>query len=206
MGNQLVVVQHGEKVREPGDPGLTEQGRHQALATARFVVDRFAPSEVWASPLRRAVETAQPLSDALGRELRIDPRLRERMNWAGDQGQSIEEFLAEWDRTTVDRSFDPTTGDSSVQAATRFIDSITQIVEDRGPSDTVVVVTHGGVTVDTLRTIAGDAHIQEVRPDLVADGVPCGAVTILERVDATWRLVQLPSVDHLDASVEHRPV
>lgn len=205
MGTRVVVVQHGQKVRAPGDPGLTGQGRRQALATARFVADRFTPSGVWASPLRRAVETAQPLAEAMGCELHIDPRLRERMNWEGDQAQTLEEFLSEWGRATDDRSFIPMTGDSSDQAATRFIDAITQIVQDRDPTDTVAVVAHGGVTVDALRTIAGDARIRESRPDLVAEGVRCGAVTLLERDGAGWRVVQLPSVDHLDASVEDRP-
>jgi broad specificity phosphatase PhoE len=206
MGSRVVVVQHAEKVREPGDPGLTEQGRHQALVTARFVADRFAPFAVWASPLRRAVETANPLAEALGCGVRVDARLRERMNWEGDQVQTLEDFLSEWNRTTNDRSFIPVTGDSSERAAARFIDAITQIVEDRESGDTVAVVAHGGVTVDTLRTIAGDAQIRGRRPELVANGVPCGATTVLERDDDTWRLVQLPSVEHLDATVEHRPV
>lgn len=205
MGSRVVIVQHGEKIRHPGDPGLTAQGLQQARATARHVVDRLAPSEVWASPLRRAIETAEPLAEAVGCELRNDPRLRERMNWEGDQDQTLEEFLADWGRATDDRSFVPTTGDSSEGAATRFIDAISQIAAHGDPSDTVAVVTHGGVTVDALRTIAGDAHIRDVRPDLLAEGVPCGAVTIVERVDGTWRLVQLPSVEHLDQSVEHRP-
>jgi len=31
----IYLVQHGDKVRVPGDPGLTELGKDQAAATAR---------------------------------------------------------------------------------------------------------------------------------------------------------------------------
>lgn len=203
MGYRVVVVQHGEKVREPGDPGLTPTGRTQARVTARFVAERFAPSAVWSSPLRRAVETATPLAETVGVEVRIDPRLRERMNWDGDEHQSLEEFLHEWHRSTEDRAFVPRSGDSSEDAARRFIEAIDQIAA--APSGTVAVVAHGGVTVDTLRTIAGDDVVLKKRPELLADGVPCGAVTVLERDSARWRLIELPSTDHLDLTVDHRP-
>ena len=203
MGSRVVIVQHGEKEREPGDPGLTPSGRAQARVTARFVAERFAPSAVWSSPLRRAVETAAPLAESVGVEVRIDPRLRERMNWDGDEQQSLEEFLGEWHQATEDRSFVPRSGDSSESAARRFIEAIDAIAT--AGSGTVAVVAHGGVTVDTLRTIAGDEAVRDQRPELLADGVPCGAVTILDRISDRWRLIDLPSTDHLDATVDHRP-
>jgi hypothetical protein len=37
MACRILVVQHAEKKQEPGDPGLTEQGREQAAATARWL-------------------------------------------------------------------------------------------------------------------------------------------------------------------------
>jgi hypothetical protein len=67
------------------------------------------------------------------------------------------------------------------------------------------VVAHGGVTVDTLRTIAGDQHVQASRPGLLTDGVPCGAITVLERTGLRWQVNQLPSTAHLDEAVQHRP-
>lgn len=200
----MVVIQHGEKVREPGDPGLTEQGRHQALVTARFVAEGFGPAAVWASPSRRAVDTATPLAALVGCVVRVDERLRERMNWEGTHAQTLGQFLSEWNRSTSDRSFIPTAGDSSEQAAARFIAAMAEIV-DVESTDTVAVVTHGGVTVDTLRTIVGDRLILDHRPELMANGVPCGAVTVLEQDRSMWCVAQLPSVEHLDAPMGHRP-
>ena len=64
---------------EPGqgsDPDLSEEGIEQAKrlpdALARFPITRLV-----SSPQRRAVQTAQPVADALGRPVEIDNRLAE---------------------------------------------------------------------------------------------------------------------------------
>lgn len=205
MGTQVLVVQHGEKERKPGDPGLTAAGQDQAAQTARWLANRFEITALWASPLRRAVETAEPLATALELTVQIDARLRERMNWDGDGLQSIDDFLDEWDRASSDRSYVPSSGDSSQQAAARFLDAITDIVASTKDGAVVAVVAHGGVTVDTLRTVLGDELLQEQAPELIPNGVPCGAVTVLERRDGAWRVEQFPSTRHMNGSSEHRP-
>lgn len=64
---RLYLVRHGEPAgtwTDSRDPGLTELGRQQAQTTA----DRLRlvqPKQIVTSPLRRAVETAMPLSFAL---------------------------------------------------------------------------------------------------------------------------------------------
>ena len=75
------------------------------------------PKALYASPLRRSRETAEIIATQLGfRSERIftDSRIRERMNWPGEQQQSLEAFEAEWTRATADRMFHPTFGDSSI--------------------------------------------------------------------------------------------
>jgi broad specificity phosphatase PhoE len=205
MGTRVVVIQHGEKLREPGDPGLSAVGRDQAERTALWVAGRFGVARVRASPLRRAIETATPVAAAVGVEVGIDPRLRERMNWEGERDQPLGDFLAEWQVATNDRSYVPRTGDSSEQAAARFIDAISDLAEQLPTDATVAVIAHGGVTVDTLRTIAGDEYVQALRPELLTDGVPCCAIAVLERTGLTWQVNQLPSTAHLDEAVQHRP-
>ena len=61
----IYVVQHGDKERLPGDPGLTELGRRQAAVTARWL-QRMGLQALYSSPLRRARETAESLSRATG--------------------------------------------------------------------------------------------------------------------------------------------
>lgn len=205
MAVDVLVVQHAEKVREPGDPGLTDLGRVQAADVARWLERGPAIAEVWASPLRRALETAAPVADALGLPVRTDARLAERMSWDAAGGLSFEEFLAEWRRATQDRTHQPVVGDSSTAAAARFLEAVGGISAGVTDGSTVVVVSHGGVTVDALRDLMGDEALAAARPDLIGDGVPCGAVTRLQ-VDACIRVVGLPSTEHLDHPTGQRPV
>ncbi|MFF3337867.1 histidine phosphatase family protein [Streptomyces flavidovirens] len=165
------LVQHAEKERQLGDPGLTVLGRQHAVRTAKWL-QRVGIRAVFSSPLRRARETAQFITVASGLQVQEDARLQERMNWADDQ--PIEEFLADWAATVEDRDFVPRSGDSSRHAGARFLSCLTDLAAERGP---VAIVTHGGVTVDLLRTLVGD----EVLPDsLLHDGVPSCAITTLD--------------------------
>lgn len=81
---RLYLIRHGKPAAAwgegDGDPGLDETGHAQARAVAvRLMalpeVDR--PVLVVSSPLRRCRETAQPLADALGVSVEIDPGVGE---------------------------------------------------------------------------------------------------------------------------------
>ncbi len=64
---RLYLVRHGETsgtFTDSRDPGLTERGRQQAQ-TAADRLRLMQPKQIVTSPLRRAVETAMPLSFAL---------------------------------------------------------------------------------------------------------------------------------------------
>ena len=52
----VYAVQHGEKEREPGDPGLTARGRDQAALAGEWLRDKGLRA-VYASPLLRARQT-----------------------------------------------------------------------------------------------------------------------------------------------------
>lgn len=204
MGIEVLVVQHGEKVRSAGDPGLTEVGHRQAATVARWLAEnRPDVGAIFASPLQRARETAAPIAAALGLVVKTDPRFRERMNWGDDSSISLDEFLTEWQRATHDRFYQPLVGDSSNDASARFIDALVDLEQDE--ADVIVVVAHGGVTVDALRTIAGDASVSEANIDLISDGVPSCAITQLRVSRGTVTVIDYPSTDHLDYTTRHRP-
>lgn len=166
------LVQHAEKQRRGGDPGLTVTGRAQALWTGSCLRDHGVKA-VYASPLRRARETAEIIAAVLGLPVRIDARLRERMNWDG-QGP-LSDFLADWQRSTRDRDYHPAQGDSSRDAGRRVQGFLSEHGTDPGAS---VLVLHGGVTVDLLRNLYGDRPMAD-RPALIDRGVPPCAVTTL---------------------------
>ena len=51
----IYLVQHGDKERMPGDPGLTELGRGQAAVTARWL-QAMGLHSLYSSPLRVGAE------------------------------------------------------------------------------------------------------------------------------------------------------
>ncbi|MEJ7582693.1 MAG: histidine phosphatase family protein [Acidimicrobiales bacterium] len=192
MSVDVIIVQHAEKRREAGDPGLTATGRRQAVHVAAHLAERRpTPAALWSSPLKRAVETATAIAEQLHLPLQIDRRLRERMNWTGD-GQSLTAFLAEWERASADRDFAPTMGDSSRSAGDRFLVAIDELAR-RHADEVVVVVAHGGVTFDLLRTLGGDHAVRA----LLADGMPSCALTRLRNAHGVWEVVEVASTDHL---------
>lgn len=179
----IYVVQHGDKVRSPGDPGLTELGQDQAAAAARWLSGTGLRA-LFSSPLRRARETAAAIAAVTGLPVQLDDRLRERLNWDGTQ--TFDAFLADWDRSTRDRDYVLGNGESSRSAGERMRAFVAGLSGGTGP---VAVVSHGGATTDLLRTLAGDAALP---PGLLSDGIPPCAITTLDDM----RVVAIASTGH----------
>ena len=167
----IYLVQHGDKERMPGDPGLTALGRDHAAVTARWL-QGMGLHALYSSPLRRARETAEPIGHATGLVIQVDSRLRERLNWDGSQ--TFDAFLADWDRSAKDRDLVPGNGESSRSAGERLRVFLVGLAGARGP---VAVVSHGGVTTDLLRTLLGDDRLPQ---RLMDEGIPSCAITTLD--------------------------
>jgi broad specificity phosphatase PhoE len=181
----IYLVQHAEKVRTPGDPGLTARGRHQARQVADHLA-RLPLGALYASPLRRAQETAAAIAAATGLSVCTDRRLTERMNW--EPGQPIEDFVTGWERTTEDRDFVPAVGDSSRRTGERmraFLD------DHASAADPIAAVTHGGATIDLLRTLLGD---EAVPPRRLAEGMPSAGLTVVDG----RHVLRIGATDHLE--------
>lgn len=200
---RVLIVQHGEKQRLPGDPGLTPLGQEQARITADWLGRSETPLAVWSSPMRRAVETAAAVREKFALECVIDPRLRERMNWAGADGESIEDFLEDWQRASSDRTYTPQSGDSSAESATRFLDALGDLAGVYR-TGTVIVVAHGGVTTDALRTLLGDDQLVTRSPEVWDVGIPCCAITTLQFDGERWSVESIAVTSHLVQGSAHR--
>jgi len=82
--SRIHMIRHGRPASTWGDadpdPGLDAVGAEQARVAAQALLGlpiEERPMRVISSPLRRCRETAQPLADALGVTVEIDPRVGE---------------------------------------------------------------------------------------------------------------------------------
>jgi probable phosphoglycerate mutase len=79
---ELILIRHGLPLRieredgTPADPPLSPTGLEQAAAVGAWLAEEKI-DRIYSSPLRRAHETAQPLSDALSIPTELEPRVAE---------------------------------------------------------------------------------------------------------------------------------
>ena len=150
---RLLLVRHGRtaynsEARLQGqiDIPLDGVGRWQARTAAARLLARHEPTAVVASDLSRAHETASFVARTAGLDLAVDPRLRERGFgiWEGLTGDELRRDWAE--QFAVWRAGGQPEGvgvETREQVAARVREGILEHAAALGPSDTLVVVSHG---------------------------------------------------------------
>ena len=147
----ILLVRHGEndyvkKGKLAGRlPGvhLNEKGVQQAQAVAERL--KKAPIKaIYSSPLERAVETAQPLAEALGMEIVQLPGLLE-TDYGEWQDQSLKKLSRQKSWKIVQSN--PSLwrfpgGETFADCQRRFCAELEQIIKKHEPKDLVVVVAH----------------------------------------------------------------
>ncbi|BBY19042.1 phosphoglycerate mutase [Mycolicibacterium litorale] len=145
---QLLLVRHALPLRsEPGegsDPVLSEEGIEQAKRLPD-ALSRFPIARLVSSPQRRAVQTAQPVADALGLDVEVDDRLAE---YDRDLPHYIPiEQIARENPQELERLMNgklPSGVDEDAFMA-RIFAAVDDIVTSAEREDTVAVFSHGGV-------------------------------------------------------------
>jgi len=148
---RLMLLRHGQtelsvdrRYSGRGNPALTELGRNQAAAAARYLGEKGGIDAIVCSPLGRAHETATAAAKELGLEVVIDDDLIETDfgAWEGltfsEAAQQDPELHGRWLRDT---SVTPPGGESFDAVAERVRRARNRIVEDHAGS-TVLVVSH----------------------------------------------------------------
>ena len=140
---------------------LSEQGRLEADLAAKRIGKLKRVAAVYASPLERAWETAQPIA----RAHRLRPRAERGLlevdvgRWVGQRLDRLRK-LPEW-RIVQRRpsAFRFPGGESFVALQARAIETVASLVE-RHPGETIVAVSHG----DPIRVVV--AHALGIHLDL----------------------------------------
>ncbi|GLP73242.1 phosphoglycerate mutase [Mycobacterium antarcticum] len=162
---QLLLVRHALPLRsEPGqgsDPDLSAEGIEQA-GRLPDALKRFPISRLVSSPQRRAVQTGQPVADALGLPIEVDERLAEY-----DHGLSHYTPIEEASEDDVKRLISghlPGEVDEDAFIA-RVRAGIDDVVGAAGHDETVVVFSHGGVINAMVHSIMKTERLLCVQVD-----------------------------------------
>ena len=149
--SRLILIRHGESVANlegrftwnAEDP-LTEAGRQQARSTAEQLSLHFAPKVLYASPFRRALDTAWEIGSIFGLEPRVEEDLREQ-DFGVFKGQLYAAFYGRHPAGGVERwETHPEGGEKLREVARRAGAALDRIAIGHGEEE-VLVVTHGGV-------------------------------------------------------------
>lgn len=147
----VLLVRHGTtpttgKVLPGRAPGLSlsDQGRKEVDATAARIAKLTTVAAVYASPLERAWETAQPIARAHGLRPRVERGLLEIdigrfVGLRLDRARKLPEWRLVQRQPSAFRFPD---GESFVELHARIVETLARIVA-RHPGETVVAVSHG---------------------------------------------------------------
>jgi probable phosphoglycerate mutase len=190
---RLLLLRHGQtelsvqrRYSGRGNPTLTELGRQQADAAARYLAQRGGIAAVVSSPLQRCYETATAAAKALGLDVAVDDDLIE-TDFGGWEGLTFSE-AAERDpdlhrRWLRDTSTEPPGGESFDHVNTRVRQVRDRIVAEHDGS-TVLVVSHVTPIKMLLREAldAGPGILYRLHLDLaslsIAEFYPDGASSV----------------------------
>jgi phosphoserine phosphatase len=98
----IILVRHGqtrwnlvEHIRGQADVPLNETGLAQAEAVSRRVARQWSPTAVYASPLSRAIRTAEVIARPFGLAVQVTSGLLD-MNFGQWQGLTVDAVRARW--------------------------------------------------------------------------------------------------------------
>jgi len=167
---QLLVIRHALPLRsEPGqgsDPDLSPEGIEQANRLPD-ALKRFPISRLISSPQKRAIQTGQPVADALGLPIEIDDRLAE-YDRDMEHYIPIEQIAAERpeEMARLLTGHLPSTVDEGAFLA-RITEAVADLVSNGDNDDTVAIFSHGGVINGLLHTIVPTERLLSFQVDYV---------------------------------------
>jgi len=201
-GARVCVIRHGEtdwnaerRIQGHRDLPLNATGLAQAAALARRLAD-LRVDAIFSSDLQRARQTAQPLAEALGVQLQLEPDLRER-NFGCCEGKTIDEVMTgdavvAHGLSARNPDFVLPGGESLLQHWVR-IEACFERFAARHAGQTIVVVSHGGV-LDLIYRRACGVPIERPRDF----PLPNASVNWLAVGSGCWQLESWGETAHLE--------
>jgi len=187
----LLLARHGRtpwnrdrRVQGWAPVGLDETGVEQAEALGEAIAAEYRVDRIVTSDLRRAVETTRRLRRALDAPIERDPVWRER-NFGVYQGLDYEALFEGYPEFALLDSghwaalAEPDGGERLVDARTRVMTAFDELVAGLDPTETVLVVTHGG----PIRVVLARLHGLDILETLTELEVDNCSLTELDASD-----------------------
>jgi len=176
----LFLVRHGQPDWAPGqiarnDPELTPVGVEQAKRVAHRLASLERVDELWASSMRRAQLTAEPVAGE--RQMDVETydwlqELRSPPEWEGAPGDEVEKVLAESHYRTMEEMWEGWPGGETFRAFhERVVAGLEQTLDSHGihpievdnrnlwqlddPDKRVIVIAHAGSNAVVLGHLLG---------------------------------------------------
>jgi len=162
---QLLLVRHGLPLRseagQGSNPDLSAEGVEQARRLPE-ALKRFPITRLVSSPQRRALQTGQPVADALGLPIEVDERLAE-YDYELSHYTPIEEASEEDVKRLMNGQLP---GDVDADAfIARVRAGVADVVASAGHDETVAVFSHGGVINAVVHTVMKTERLLCVQVD-----------------------------------------
>ena len=162
---QLLVIRHAlplcSERGQGSDPDLSVDGIAQAKRLPEALA-RFPISRIVSSPQRRAIQTAQPVADALGMTIDVDDRVAE-------YDRDLEHYIPieEASKEDLQRLVDGHLPGGVDEAAfiARVKAGVEDIVASAAHEDTVALFSHGGVINALVHDIMATSRLLCVQVD-----------------------------------------
>ena len=198
----VILIRHGESdANNKGyfagqyDACLMPRGMEQAEKTAKYIFEKYKPTKIYASDLKRAYSTAEPISKLIGDEIITDKGLREKYagKWQEMSFDDLENTFHEeyyvWLNDIGNAHCNE--GESVKELSERVMATLTAIAKEND-GKTVAVATHA-TPIRAAQTIiqCGDIKYMKNVP-----WVSNGSVTVLE-YDGKWKCVSVSEDSHL---------
>jgi broad specificity phosphatase PhoE len=188
---QLLLIRHALPLRseagQGADPDLSEDGIEQAKrlpdALARFPITRLV-----SSPQRRALQTAQPVADALGLTVDVEERLAE-YDYGLSHYTPIEEASQEDLQRLIDGHLPGDVDEDAFQARVKA--GVDDLVAAANHEDTVAAFCHGGVINALVHQIMRTERLLCVQVDYA------GVTRLLSSRDGKLGVASVNGIEHV---------
>jgi len=194
-------VRHGEstwnrehRIQGQLDPPLSEHGRAQAALLARRLASSRAEA-IYASDLKRALETAAPVAAATGLEVQPLAELREIFlgDWEGlHTAELAERFPEVWASWTSEPNWDLVPGGEGAAEFETRVGAVLDGIIERHPHGEAIVVTHGGVVQIALHRIVGKPS-RGLFPFRISNA----SITLIEKREGRFIIAGVNDIGHL---------